>query len=192
MDAAVDDLEAEGFVGLLRDAVIDEGVGGHFAAAVGAGPVFGGGEEGASDALAPKGRLDIPAFEVANRVGVVATVGMGTEADFGKADDLPAGRLGYQEGEREAGGALSRELGDKFVRVLSDGAFRPEGVAKLGEAVEVRGCGGTDHQEQGTGYRVGDRARAGPIEFRLAWAMFSVKTPGPQPKRGQAKRGREE
>jgi hypothetical protein len=153
VDAAVDDLEAEAFVGLLGDEVINEGVGGYFAAAVGEGPVFGGGEEGAAGALASKGGVDVPAFEVADGVGHVAAIRVGAEADLGEADELFVGGVGDQEREREGGGVLTGELKGEFVGVLGDGGFRPESVAKLGEAIEIRGSGGADHRSrvQGTG-----------------------------------------
>jgi hypothetical protein len=153
VDTTVDDLEAEGFVGLLGDEVVDEGVGGYFAAAVGAGPVFGGGEEGAADALASKGGLDVPAFEIADRVGDVAAIGMRAEADLDKGYELFVGGVGDQECERLGGRVLTGELGGEFVGVLGDGAFRPESVAKLGEAVEVRGSGEADHRSRVQGAR---------------------------------------
>ena len=164
MNAAVDDLKAEGVVGLLGDGVIDEGVGGHFAAAVAAGPGFGGSEEGAADAPAAEVRRNIPAFEVADGVGDVAAVSVRAEADFGESDELAVRGFGDEVDCREGGGSAAGEDGGEFLGVVGEGAVGPEGVEKRGEAVEVGGSGGADHGDrtgyrgQGTGW--GDRGEA--------------------------------
>src|SRR5262245_13026491 len=49
------------------DGVVDEGVGGHLAAFIRAGPGFRGLDEGSPDAPSPNVGIDVPAFDVADR-----------------------------------------------------------------------------------------------------------------------------
>jgi hypothetical protein len=105
VDAAVDDLVAEGFVGALRRDVVDEGVGGHFCAAVAAGPGFGGGDQLAANALAAAPLVDIPAFDVADRVSRIAAVGVGAQTGFEESDNAQIGSFCDEMDERKAGGS---------------------------------------------------------------------------------------
>jgi hypothetical protein len=85
-DAAFGDLETESLVGVLGEEVIELRVGGHFGAALGASPVFGGREERGADADAAVSFDDVPAFDVADGVGWVAAVGVRAEAGLEKAE----------------------------------------------------------------------------------------------------------
>jgi len=135
-------------VSLLGDCVVDEGVGGHFVAAVAAGPGFGGGEQSASDAPTTVGRIDIPAFEVADGVGGVAAVSMGAEGNLGKADELAVGGLGDEVGHGEGGGSAAAEERGEIAGVLGEGGVGPKGVEERGEAVEVGGSCGANHRSR--------------------------------------------
>lgn len=177
MDAAIDDLEPEGIVSLLGNGVVDEGVGGHFAAAVGAGPVLGSGEQGAADALAAEGGRDVPAFEVADGMGGVAAVGVGAEANFSESDEPAVGRFGDQVREGQCGEAVAAEFRGEFRRMFGEGAFRPEVVEERSEAVEVVGCGGADHADRakGTGYRArGCLLQMEPPGTRISLCVMST------------------
>ena len=85
-DAAFGDLETERFVGVLGEDVIELRVGGHFGAALGAGPVFGGAEESDTDALSAVSFGNVPAFDVADGMEWVASVGVRAEAGFEKTE----------------------------------------------------------------------------------------------------------
>lgn len=144
VDAGVDDLEAEGFVGALGGQVGEEGVGGHLAAVVAAGPVLGGGEELAADALAAEGLFDKPAFDEADGVGGVAAVGVGAEADFEKSSKRSGGHFCDEEGVRHSRRRAAVEQESELAGVLLDRGVGPESGAHGGERIEVGGRGATD------------------------------------------------
>jgi hypothetical protein len=52
----------------LGKLVVDPGVEGHLAAALTAGPVFSGGEQLSTDALAARVGIDVPAFDESDRM----------------------------------------------------------------------------------------------------------------------------
>ena len=85
VDAAIDDLKAEGLMGVDRHLIVDPGVGGDLKAALFAGPLFGGAHQGGTDSLFARCFVDEPAFNEAYGMGGVASVGVGAEGDFDKA-----------------------------------------------------------------------------------------------------------
>jgi hypothetical protein len=136
-DGAFGDLEAEGFVDLLGERVGDGGVGGEFAAALGAGPVFGGAEECGADALAAVGIGDVPAFDVADRVRFVATFGVGAEADFEEARKSAVWSLSDEDHERQSCWWLASQNEGKLLRVFRGSGVWPESVSESGKGIEV-------------------------------------------------------
>ena len=76
MYAAIHDLEPERFVSTLGVNGIEPGVGGHFRAALLAGPILGCGDKCCSDSSPSVWRLNIPSLDVTGRTGRVASIGM--------------------------------------------------------------------------------------------------------------------
>src|SRR6516162_713353 len=86
-NAASGDGETGSFVDAVREGVVNVGVGGHFAAALLASPVFGGAQKSSTDALSSAGFNHIPAFDIADRARNVATIGSGAQTGFEKAEN---------------------------------------------------------------------------------------------------------
>lgn len=152
-DAALGDSEAEGLVCALGGEIVELRVGGDFGAALGAGPVFGGAEEGSADALAAVGFGDEPALDVADGMRGVAAVGAGAKTGFEEADQSAVGGLRDKNDEgKDAEGLAGKDLGELF-GMVSRGGIGPEGVAHACQLAEVRGLGETDgrclHECQG-------------------------------------------
>jgi hypothetical protein len=78
--AAIDDFEAESLVGVDGYLVVYPGVGCDLVAALGSGPFFGSAHEGGTDASLAEWLVNEPAFDEADEVGDVASVGVGAEA----------------------------------------------------------------------------------------------------------------
>ena len=74
MYAAIHDLEPERFVSMLKVEGVQPGVGCHLRAAFIPNPVLGGGNKFGSDSSPPVCRRNIPALDVTDRTGRVATV----------------------------------------------------------------------------------------------------------------------
>jgi len=74
----------------LRNLILNNGVGGHFAATLAARPVLGGGEQLLPDSLAPVAFLDIPSLDVADWPRRVAAVSMGAQSSFEKSSGSSA------------------------------------------------------------------------------------------------------
>ena len=117
-DGAFGDLETEGFVDVLGEGVGEGCVGGEFAAALGAGPVFGGAEECGADALTAVGIRDVPAFDVADRVRFVAAFGVGAKAGFHKASESSCWSFRYENHQRQSGWRLPSQNESKLLRVF--------------------------------------------------------------------------
>jgi hypothetical protein len=79
VDASVDYLKAERLMSLLRERVIDPGVGGNFEASMTARPILGGAHEGFADAAFAKGLVDEPAFDEADGMYGITAIGVGTK-----------------------------------------------------------------------------------------------------------------
>ena len=76
MDAAIDNLESQSLVHLLRVCVVEPGVGGHLDASMTARPMFGLTHQGSADSVPTSWFVDEPAFDKANGLGGVAAVGV--------------------------------------------------------------------------------------------------------------------
>lgn len=111
-------MEAEGFVDALGEGVGDLSVGGDFAAASRASPVFGGAEEGGTDAMSSVGLGDVPAFDVTDSVAFVTALGVRAEADFEEARKSAVWSLGDEDGERQSGWWFASQNESKFLRVF--------------------------------------------------------------------------
>jgi hypothetical protein len=168
-EGALDDLKAEGFVDALGEGVGDGGVGGEFAAAVGAGPAFGGAEECGADALAALGIGDIPAFDVTDRVRFVAAFGVGAEAHFEETRKSAVWSFGDEDGERQSGWRFAGQNETEFLRVFHGGGLRPESVSESGKGIDVGGTSGSN--DHGLDECLGRRLclSIGPNKSSLAW-----------------------
>jgi hypothetical protein len=86
-DAAFDQTEPAGFVNALREVVVNRSVGGHFGAALGTSPVFGGVEKRGTYSLATMILVNKPTLDIANRKPFVAAVGTRAQIGFQKTDE---------------------------------------------------------------------------------------------------------
>src|SRR5437588_331044 len=102
MDAAVDYFEAERLMGAQGDFVVDPCVGGHFEAALIAGPGFGGAHQGTADSLLARCLVDEPTFDEADRTGGVAAVCVGAKAYFNESGECSALVARYEDGHGES------------------------------------------------------------------------------------------
>ena len=98
MDAAVDNFEA-----LCSVRVVDEGVRGHFATAVGPRPLLGRAHQCPADSLPAILLRHEPSLDEPHRTGRIAPVGVGTEAGFKKSDQSPGCIFGNQHDDRKTG-----------------------------------------------------------------------------------------
>ncbi|HUA97570.1 MAG TPA: hypothetical protein VMA34_04535 [Terracidiphilus sp.] len=137
VDATVDHLEAQGPVGVVRRGIVDESVGGDLKAAAGAAPVFCSVHEGAADAAAAVLLQNKPALDETDRLGGIAAVGVGAEADFEKSDEGAGVVVRDEDGGGEGSVHAGRERGGELSSVFFDGALRPEEHAKGGELAQV-------------------------------------------------------
>lgn len=153
----------------MGESVLDIRVRGHFAAAVGAGPVLGSGEELAADALPAVSLVDIPALDVADRVGCVAAVGVGAKAGFEEPDEAVIGRFGDEMEERQGRRVAPGQGGGELLPEFFARRFGPECMAEVGEGFEVGGKGGPDAHL----VRV-PRGRAPGSESRGWWDVSEV------------------
>ena len=144
MDAAIDHFKTQTLVNTMRKVIVDPGVGGHFGAALGAGPVFRGGEQLFAEATAAMAFDEVPAFEVADGMAHIAAVGMGAQSDLEKSDKGSIGRFGHQDyGGKGADGRAGEGRSD-FFGVMFGGIFGPERVEQARERFAVGGTRGAD------------------------------------------------
>ena len=144
VDAAIDHLVAQSVVGALRKFVIDPGVGGHFLTTVEPRPVFGSGDQAASDALAAKLRHDIPAFKKADGMRRIAAISVRTQADLDKARESAVARFGNEVSQRQCGPSLSAELCVELARVFFQRGIRPQRETERSKRGSIRGASGAD------------------------------------------------
>src|SRR6185503_12019583 len=83
------------------DGVVEERVGRELGAALGAAPVLGGGDQGAADAVAARGGLDEPAFQVRDAIGD-AVLGIRADVEFREPEGTVLVVDGEQDGQRFA------------------------------------------------------------------------------------------
>ena len=114
--AAVDYFEAEGLMAAQRDFVVDPGVGGHFEAALIAGPGFGGAHQGTADSLLARCFVDEPTFHEADWTGGVAAVRVGAQADLDESGQGSAFVLVFVLGDEDRHGecAVHAEAEGRF------------------------------------------------------------------------------
>jgi hypothetical protein len=135
--AAIDDFEAESLVGVDGYLVVDPGVGRDLVAALGSGPFFGGAHEGGTDASLAEGLLNEPAFDEADEVGDVASVGVGTKACVEEAGYWAVVVLGYEDRGWESAVSSGAEDGGEFGEMVFGWRVGPEECAHCGEIVLV-------------------------------------------------------
>jgi len=109
----------------LRNVILNNRVGGHFAATLAARPVLGGGEQLLPDSLAPVAFLDIPSLDVADWPRRVAAVSMGAQSSFEKSDEPAVRLLGDEVDQRQGGWGSSVEDCGEFLSVFFTRRFRP-------------------------------------------------------------------
>jgi len=99
MHTSVYDLIPQGLVCVLRQFVIDEGVGGHLHAPVTARPILGCSQQPLADSALPAVLGDVPSFDVSNWLCWIAAVRMRTKINLQEPDESPITGFGYEDGE---------------------------------------------------------------------------------------------
>ncbi len=133
---------------VLGAVVVDPGVGGNLSAALLASPVFGGLEQSSAYSLSAEVLLNEPAFDEADRMGRVATIGVRAEAYFDKSGWRAILILGYEDGHGHGAVSAREQNGFEFFAMLLGGAFGPEEMVHRCEVAEVGGRSLSDPDRQ--------------------------------------------